>query len=338
MWELQLSEEQAMIAEAVRDYLASELPLERLRPKAAPRDLAEVHRGMAELGWFGLGLAEAAGGSGLGLVEEMLIQRECGRYLVSPSVLATVLGAHVALLAGDAALATELAAGEASAALAVPATEPSLDRAKAYAFDWRPGELLLAWTEAGMGLFPAESFGEVLLHDSLDESVTAHAGLLAFDQTRCWVSATEAPLALRAKVLLAARLVGLAEQACELTVDYAKVRQQFGQPIGAFQAVKHRCADMALRARLSWDLTSLAALKVQAEDDDAPLQAAAAKLSAAHAAHENARAAIQLHGGIGYHAECDVHWFMKRAHLYDQAGGAMAIQARSVVEAPSPFG
>jgi alkylation response protein AidB-like acyl-CoA dehydrogenase len=156
-------------------------------------------------------------------------------------------------------------------------------------------------------------------------------------KARYWIPAATAPIALRAQVLLAARLIGLAEHACDLTVEYAKVRQQFGKPIGSFQAVKHRCADMVLRARLAWHQTALAGLKVQAAARDAALHAAAAKLIAAQAAHENARAAIQLHGAIGFQSECDVHWFMKRAHLYDQIGGGMQVQARRVMSERSPL-
>ena len=74
MWDLILNDEQAMIAESVRAYLARELPIERLRPKAPPRDAASVRNGMVELGWFGIGLPESAGGTGLGLVEEILVQ------------------------------------------------------------------------------------------------------------------------------------------------------------------------------------------------------------------------------------------------------------------------
>jgi alkylation response protein AidB-like acyl-CoA dehydrogenase len=88
MWNLLLNEDERMIADSVREYLARELPIERLRPKAAGVDLAQLRAEMVGLGWFAVGLPEEAGGSGLGLVEEMLVQRECGRYLVSPGVLA----------------------------------------------------------------------------------------------------------------------------------------------------------------------------------------------------------------------------------------------------------
>lgn len=338
MWNLLLSDDEIRIAESVREYLDRELPLERLRPQATPRNLTLARAGMAKLGWFGLGLPESVGGSGFGLVEEMLVHRECGRYLVSPSILATVLAAHVAFHAGDAGFAGALVSGKTSAALGILSRAPmKKGLSPALVFDWNGEDPLLLWNDAGMGLFTGEAFTRARRDECLDESVTMHTGLLALDRPRHWVLATQSPLALRAQVLLAAALVGLAEHACDTTVGYARIREQFSRPIGSFQAVKHRCADMGLRWRLGWYQTSLACLKVSAAAQDAKLQAAAAKLIAAQAAHENGRAAIQLHGAIGFQSECDVHWFMKRAHLYDQAGGSMQLQARCVMAEPSPL-
>ncbi len=337
MWDLLLNDDQAMIADTVREYLAGELPIERLRPNAPPTDLVKAREGMAELGWFGVGLPEAVGGSGMGLAEEMLIQRECGRNMVSPSMLAAVLAGHVAFHAGDTGLAGELTAGKLPVSLVLDAAPEAKggDRS-ALAFDWSGNELLLFWNDAGMGLFDASALADAGLEQCLDDSVTMNAGRLAAHRPRLWVPAEIQLLALRAQVLLAARLVGLADHACDLAVAYAKVREQFGKPIGSFQAVKHRCADMAVRMRLAGYQTRLACLKLQAGSADAPLQVASAKLLAAEAAHENGRAAIQIHGGVGFQSECDAHWFLKRAHFYDQAGGAMAEQARRVMAEPVP--
>src|SRR5439155_20677191 len=121
MWDLMLTDEQAMIAETVEDYLARELPLERLRPKARRPDPVQVCKSMVELGLFGAGLPEKVGGAGLGLAEEVLLQRACGRYLASPSVLATVLGARVAFEAGDIELAGALVSGRSAVALVIGA-------------------------------------------------------------------------------------------------------------------------------------------------------------------------------------------------------------------------
>ena len=338
MWDLLLNEDETLIADSVREFLQREFPVERLRPGAPDCDLDKVRAGMLEMGWFGVGLPESVGGAELRLVEEMLIQRECGRFLVSPSVLATVLGAHVAHHAGDDALAGALVSGEAAAALATP-SQPGApaDSESVYAFDWNGRDPLLCWNETGMGLFDAEALAQAKQEECLDEAVSLHAGLLALGRPRHWIPAEQAPLVQRAQVLLAANLVGLAGHACDLAVAYAREREQFGKPIGTFQAVKHRCADMGVRVRLAWYQTCLACLKVEAAAPDAPLQVASAKLVAAQAAHENGRAAIQVHGGIGFQSECDVHWFMKRAHVYDQVGGDVRVQARRVVAEPSPL-
>jgi alkylation response protein AidB-like acyl-CoA dehydrogenase len=332
MWNLLVTEDEALIARSVREYLSSEFPIERLRPKAAALDTVRVLRGMYELGWFGVGLPEEAAGAGLGLVEEMLVQRECGRFLVSPTELGTVLAARVALHANNIGLAREFASGYLRAALALPLSSDIRRGSVAVSvFDWSEGDWVVCWNDGGMGLLEPAAGSSLSFDQCIDESVRLHSGAVDFSLARHWVAAGTAPLGLRAQVLLAAALVGVAEHACDLTVEYAKVRKQFGQPIGAFQAVKHRCADMGVRWRMAWYQTCRAALEVQAGAAGAALSVAAAKLLAARAAHENGRAAIQLHGGIGFQSECDAHWFMKRAHVYDQLGGAMRAQARRVV-------
>ncbi|MGE0386786.1 MAG: acyl-CoA dehydrogenase family protein [Gammaproteobacteria bacterium] len=331
MWNLLPNEEQTQIADSVRDYLARELPVDRFRPKAKPRDAARVRAGMVELGWFGLGLPESVGGAGLGVVEEQIVQRECGRYLVSPSVLATVLGAHVAAEAGDGVLAGELISGGRGAALAIVA---DAEAGEAFAFDRSAGNLLLVWNDAGIGLFDAAAFTNAAPHTGLDDSVGVEAGTLTPGSPRYWLDAAGTTLVLRAQVLVAASMCGIALHATELSVEYAKVRQQFGKPIGTFQAVKHRCADMGIRAQLAWSQAMLAGLKVGAGAPDAPVHVASAVVVAADAAHENGRASIQVHGGIGFQAECDVHWFMKRAHLYEQAAGTLHRNALQLAAAP----
>jgi alkylation response protein AidB-like acyl-CoA dehydrogenase len=330
MWNLLLNEDEAMIAGTARDYLAAELPLERLRPKAAPMDAEKVRKGMAELGWFGVGLPESAGGSGLGLVEEMLLQRELGRFVASPSTLAIVLAGHVCALSGNDQLAREIASGDRAVGLALVRPD-ARGVSPAYVFDWCEGDLILAWTGAGIGIFQADSFTGARQEDCTDDSLTMHAGQLSLDSALHWVPSNGGNLLARARALVAAALTGLAEHACELTVDYAKVREQFGKPIGSFQAVKHRCADMGVRARLAWYQTNVACLKIASGAEGAELDLDSALLLAAEAAHENGRAAIQIHGGIGFQAECDVHWFMKRAHVYDQLVGGRSDLARAVL-------
>ena len=121
-----------------------------------------------------------------------------------------------------------------------------------------------------------------------------------------------------------------------MAVDYAKLREQFGRPIGAFQATKHRCADMAVRAEAAWCQTVLAALAAARGQTDAGFHAAAASIVAARAAIDNAEQNVQLHGGIGYTMECDAHLYLKRAHLLERTlCGVRAGQKRLLAEPAS---
>jgi alkylation response protein AidB-like acyl-CoA dehydrogenase len=145
-----------------------------------------------------------------------------------------------------------------------------------------------------------------------------------------------ADLALRATVLIAANLVGLIEAARDMATAYAKERQQFGQPIGAFQAIKHRCADMAVGAESAWTLTVFAALALDEGRADGPFQAAAARIVAGDAALAAARGNIQIHGGMGFTDECDAQLLVKRCHLWLQAGGDTRTHKAALMAEPEP--
>ena len=117
-------------------------------------------------------------------------------------------------------------------------------------------------------------------------------------------------------VLTAAQQVGMAQWACDLAVGYAKERVQFGRPIGGFQAVKHLCADMAVRAEVARIAVQAAAVTVDEPDvGDADLAAAGAKLLADEAAVTNGRSSIQVHGGMGFTWEVPAHLAYKRARV-----------------------
>jgi alkylation response protein AidB-like acyl-CoA dehydrogenase len=112
-------------------------------------------------------------------------------------------------------------------------------------------------------------------------------------------------------------------------VAYAGIREQFGRPIGSFQAVKHHCANMAIAARCARDQTTFAAVAIDEERPDAQLQVECAYLIAATAALENAGKNIQIHGGMGFSDEADPHLFLKRAQLLIAiAGGLEAATSR----------
>jgi alkylation response protein AidB-like acyl-CoA dehydrogenase len=133
----------------------------------------------------------------------------------------------------------------------------------------------------------------------------------------------------RALVAASAELVGVCDRALEMTVSYVKERRQFGVPVGSFQAVSHRCAQMLLDTEKARSATSYAAWAADADPERLPEAAAMAKAAASDAGREVTASAIQAHGGIGFTWEADVHWFFKRAQL-DSAllGGASRQRAR----------
>ena len=139
--------------------------------------------------------------------------------------------------------------------------------------------------------------------------------------TATTVSGDAASLRRRATVLAAAEAAGVADRALEMSVEYAKVREQFGRPIGTFQAIKHRCADMAVRAEVARSAVTYAAVAIEEARDDAPLAVHIAKSLATDAAIGNATDNIQNHGGIGYTWEYDAQLYLKRAKRLRPAFG-----------------
>ena len=140
----------------------------------------------------------------------------------------------------------------------------------------------------------------------------------------------------RATVLSAALLVGLAEAVRDDAVAYASERVQFGKPIGVFQAIKHPCADMAVRCEVALSQTLMAALHTRDGLADADFQAASAKAVASAAATRGAAANVQIHGGYGYTTEYDAQRFVKRAHVIDVFAGSGRSRLGDILAAPTP--
>jgi alkylation response protein AidB-like acyl-CoA dehydrogenase len=324
MIDLLPSTEQEQLAESIARFLADNLPADRFRNPGRKSDQAWWPR-LAELGCFGLSGPEAQGGSGYGLAEEALAFREYGRSLVTPSVLATVLAQRLAAASGQDELAARLMSGEARAALAVPlngATIAGDGRASGgfHLIDAQQGDLLIAWTDERAALYPAGSFGPAAAQLSLDLAAPiaraeAQAASPIFTQANA-----QGRTDLEAAVLVAAYCVGLTEAVLALAVEHAKTRVQFGHPIGVFQGVKHKCADMAMAIESAWSQTLYAALALTAEAADARFHALTAKMVASEAAVAAARSCIQIHGGMGFTAEVDAHLYLKRAHLLSWVG------------------
>jgi len=324
MIDLLPSTEQEQLAESIARFLGDNLPVERFRGAGRKPD-QDLWPRLAELGCFGLSAPERFGGSGYALTEEVMAFREYGRYLVTPSVLATVLATRLAAAAGNEDLCARLAAGEVRGALANPLQGASLGvdgRAVGpfHLIDAHHGDLFLAWTEGRAALYPVDAFGAAEPQLSLDRTAPLARAQATGVPPLIELPTTNTRTDLEASVLIAATLVGMTEAVCAMAVEHAKTRVQFGHPIGVFQGVKHKCADMAIAIEASWSQTIYAALTLQAGGTDAAFQALNAKMIASEGAIASARACIQVHGGMGFTAEIDAHLFLKRAHLLSLLG------------------
>lgn len=330
--DLLYTEDQQSIIDALRDVLRHEFSLERLRAQQPP--FADGARSqwsaLAELGWFSMGLAECHEGLGLSVVEECLLAREAGRHAVSPAVLASLLAAH---LAADAAAASQasadlvrsFASGQRRAGFVLPLAPLQAGfETPVYVVDVEASEAdgwAVMGGHAACRLVPLSAVRACETVPGLDGLVSLQRGTV--DVARLAIP-SGAGQALRAEVMIAAYLVGLAEATRDLTVDYAKVREQFGKAIGSFQAVKHRCADMAVACEAAFCQMAWAAVRVRDGHPQAARDVAAARLLAQRAAEDNASAAIQLHGAMGFTDEAGIHHFLKRALLLRHLPGAVA--------------
>ncbi|HEY7255219.1 MAG TPA: acyl-CoA dehydrogenase family protein [Solirubrobacterales bacterium] len=338
-----LNDEQQAIKSTARDFLAARYGSERIR------ELVETENGfdesdwkeMADLGWAGLALPEEWGGQGLGTVELAVLFEEIG-YAVAPSPLlaSTYVGLALARCGSDDQRERHLrplATGEKRGALAYwdagSTVTPGAFRMEAGADGddvVLDGEKILVPDAASADfLLVATSDGHrhVVDREAAGVTITAEAGLdltrrlysVGFEGVRV-PAADTLPAAgheyhavfLRMCVALAAESTGVAQRTLEMAVSYAKDRQQFGRPIGSYQAVSHRCAQMLLETENSRSAVYGAAWAADADPDSLSLAASMAKAYASDAGWRVADASIQVHGGIGFTWEHDLHFFLKR--------------------------
>ncbi|MEB3070704.1 acyl-CoA dehydrogenase family protein [[Mycobacterium] vasticus] len=289
----------------------------------------EIWCGAAGLGIFALGLSEDAGGAGCPIVEEALVFQVMGRRLAPIGFLASVLASRMAHALGENDLRDAVVAGTQRVALAVPTGDGGLQ-----IFDGDHAALIVMAAEPwGLAWAPSEDRGEAV--ECLDPSVRMAALSSVPELLPVPAAAVEETRQL-GTLLTSAMLVGVAEAARDASVGYAKERVQFGRPIGAHQAIKHRCADMAVRTEAAASLLHFAALALRDGRGDSDFQIAAAKRIATDAALSNALANIQVHGGMGFTWEHDAHLLLSRAHLLDQLfGNVRAQQASLLCAAPA---
>ncbi len=298
--------DQDALVEATRQYIQSRVPL----TEAAAR-LDDVRwKEITELGWLGLAADEDAGGAGATLLDEVFVFREIGRGLVPGPILSTLAAARLAAWTGNAALARDLIGGQArvARAISVPGGEHLLllDADDSALFIVVDGDRAAVYpTPQRLGSTPGLEDGTSVSHVSRRELALAAIASddgQTVDRVRRMLS-----------ILTSAQLAGICGATRDLATDHAKSRVQFGKPIGAFQAIKHKCADMATQALAAESVTCFAALNEMA-GAPSDYHALAAAACCRRAAFANARANVQIHGAMGFTVEDSAHRFVKRTH------------------------
>jgi alkylation response protein AidB-like acyl-CoA dehydrogenase len=323
------SQEQLELAALAAEFFADQLPISKIRERRAePASITrKAWAAAAGLGLLGVSVAEEAGGLGLGLDDEVLLFREMGRQLVPGPFIASVLGARLAVLAGDAGLARKIVSGDAVVGLAQRRSGAGLAAGGPLAgqfdlYDATDTDYLLVVEPSGAGLVETAAAGVIQPVDCIDPGTRLATVRADSAPVACWVPSEVEPLRLRGLALASAVLVGISQAVTDLSVEHAKTRVQFGRPIGVNQAIKHACVDMAVSTEAALEQTLFGAISLRSGRPDAEFQVMAAKVVSGRAAIDNAAHCIQVHGGMGYTDEHNAHLYLKRAHVVDHFFGS----------------
>jgi alkylation response protein AidB-like acyl-CoA dehydrogenase len=292
--DFRFSEDQLTLTETVRDYLAGTHGPEVLRRLDAEGARdPAIWSGLVEMGLTGLLIPEEQGGLGFGLVDAALIAAECGRACVAEPLVDTAFVAVPWLISRGVT--------EDLPAILAGETHVALPHA------------INPWTADGEGeaLESVDPLRRLALGSGVDDDLLLDLGAL----------------------MSAAQLVGIADAMLAQATDYAKLRTQFGQPIGAFQAIKHQLASCAVANEFAKPVLWRAAAAQGDGLASAPVHVSHAKVAATDAAMFAAETAIQVHGAMGYTYEVDLHFWMKRAWALAGAWGSRAFHMRRIDEA-----
>jgi len=322
------TEDQRTIKATARELLASRSPFARVRAAAEEGRYDEpLWRELCELGWPGIAIAEEHGGQGLGSVELAVLLEELGYAVAAVPLLGSTLAALAIEHAGDDAQRARwlpgLASGELSGAFG------------------GARDLIADAVEASVIVVVEQGAPRVIAREDADVEPVE-----AIDPTRRYARVSGDGPALdgdvgsalgRAGAAVAAELVGVCQRALDMTVAYVSERKQFGVPVGSFQAVAHRCAEMLLLTEGARSTAYFAAWAAGAAPERLPEAVGLACAAAADAGVEVTGSAIQAHGGIGFTWEADVHWLFKRAQLDAALLGSASVHrirlARGVADA-----
>ncbi|KAB7760334.1 MULTISPECIES: acyl-CoA dehydrogenase family protein [Mycobacteriaceae] len=283
---------------------------------------------VVEAGWAELEVPEEFGGAGATFAEVAVICAEMGRAASATAYLGSaVLTVGALNMLAPSALRDELLTGVAAGSIRLAVAIDSCD----FVPDADGADRILRVTDSGVCIADSRAVPRPVLDETRRLANVTTDGQGA--ETLCYEDASADPVGRlrdRAAVAVAADSLGIAEAMLAATVDYAKVRHQFGRPIGSFQAVKHACADMLVQVEVARQLVSAAVESVvQGRADSAPSMA---KAYACSAAVDVAGKAMQLHGGIGYTWESGIHVYLKRAALNRSLFGSPAAHRRQLAK------
>jgi alkylation response protein AidB-like acyl-CoA dehydrogenase len=304
------SDDQQAIKRTAKDFLADRFKLERVRELAEAGEYADdAWKEMCELGWPGIFVPEEHGGQELGTLELIILLEELGYSLAPVPFLSTAAAGLALLYAGSdeqkAQWLPGLAGGEKRGTVGIVrngAAELVPDAGDADAIVLIDGDraTLVTSTE---GVEPL---------DTIDSTRRFHRVPAGGGEE---LPGDPAPALDRISAALAAELTGVAQRAMEMAVEYARDRKQFERPIGAYQAVSHRCAEMLLQVEGARSASYYAGWTADAEPETHPLAASMAKAWASDAGWRVTADSLQVHGGIGFTWEHDLHFFLKRAKV-----------------------
>ena len=295
--DFRLSEDQLALTEGVRDFLTGTHGPEVLRrlDEQGNRD-DSIWQGLTDMGLPGLLVPEDQGGLGLGLLDAALIARECGRVaLAEPLVDTAFVGVPWLARQGRNDALDDIAAGKHKVSLP--------HKINGWAADADGGQLQSVDPMRNLSSLPAE--------ETSDDDMLLDLGAL----------------------MAAAQLLGLAEAMLDQAVEYAKIRNQFGQPIGAFQAVKHHLATARVKTEFAAPVVWRAAQAMDDNNENAATAVSHAKIAAGDTAWAVSETAIQIHGAMGYTYEVDLHFWMKRSWAMAGAWGDRAFHLRRIDDA-----
>jgi alkylation response protein AidB-like acyl-CoA dehydrogenase len=354
-----LSESQQMLKDSARKFFTGECPMELVRRLMETETAYDpgLWAKLVDQGYTGIIFPEKYGGAALGKVELILLMEEAGRSLLPGPFFSTVVEAGSVL---DAIASCEykerflapICAGHARSTLAVLETSASWDPAevkltavdnklsgdKLFVPDAAVADFILVVARNGVFAVQAQAPGlRITPMSSMDLTRKLYA--LRFENTpaeKIGETSSLTPAFEIATAALAAEMVVGMQRTLDLTVAYAKTRKQFGKPIGMFQAVQHQCADMYLETECSRSAAYYAAWTLQENTADAATAVSIAKAYASEAARHVGNRGIQVHGGMGFTWENDVHLYYRRAKASENAFGDAAFHreriAREVID------